>query len=143
MPTLRIARINEVPSDDQADLLAEYIEARANADRAQQHLKACADRLTQYMEEHHTKSLTLSMGEQVLHKVTYVQNERSVIDEKGLRKALTAKVFDRYTTKTLNRSALEAAMTTGEVDPMIVSKFVEFKKSSPFLKHTVKENTDG
>jgi hypothetical protein len=62
-----------------------------------------------------------------------------VIDETGLRKALTAKVFDRFTKRVLDKKAMEAAMDSGLVNPVTVSKYVSLKPSRPYLEYRVKE----
>ena len=93
------------------------------------------------MAERHQKSYKVMDGEKV-RTVTFVQQERTQIDEKGLRRALTAKVYDKYTIKKLDRKALEEAMGTGEVDPMVVSKYVSPVKGEPFLRYTEKDAED-
>lgn len=85
-----------------------------------------------------TYSMT-DLNEGMVYGVTFVQAERYEINEKGLRRALTAKVYDKYTEKKLNRKALEEAMSRGEVDPMKVSKYVEVTKGQPYLRYSEKE----
>lgn len=90
------------------------------------------------MSEDHQKNYTrVKNGRK--YSVTFVQNERVILDEKGLRKALTAKVFDSYTDKVLNKKRLEAAMEAEEVDPMTVSKYVSTVKSNPYIRYSEKE----
>lgn len=73
---------------------------------------------------------------------TYVKRSSPVLDEKGLRKALTAKVFDKYTVKKLDRAALEAAMDRGEINAMVVLPFVQMKDGNPYIKYTENKDTD-
>jgi hypothetical protein len=87
------------------------------------------------MQDTKTKTVTVVDGEQQI-RFTYVSKEVTKIDEKGLRKELTARVFDKFTDKKLNRSKLEAAMQSGAVDPMIVSKHVEIAEGQPYLRIT-------
>lgn len=115
-------------------LIEAYLEAKQAADLAKQRVEEIGDRLIAQMEQSQTKTYTTDDA-----KLTYVRVGRPIIDEKGLRKALTAKVFDKYTTKTLNKKAMEDAMETGEVDPVIVSKFVTTKYNKPFLKVSAPE----
>ena len=56
------------------------------------------------MEEEHAKTFQIEDNEG-LHRFTYVRRETPVIDEKGLRRALTARVYDKYTVKKLDRKA--------------------------------------
>lgn len=72
--------------------------------------------------------------------VTYSERSNIVIDESGLRKALGARVFNRYTTRVLDRSAMEKALEAGEVDQDVVSRFVTSGPVSPVL--TVRERKE-
>jgi hypothetical protein len=74
---------------------------------------------------------------------TYTQRTTNQINEAGLRKAMGARTFDKYTVKKLDRKALEKAMTDGDVDPMVVAKFVEQVPGKTFLTYRAKEATDG
>jgi hypothetical protein len=74
------------------------------------------------------------------NSLTYVQKETTYIDEVGLRKALTAKVYDHYTKRVLDRKAMEAAMGTGAVDPIVVSKFVTTKPMKAYLDYRQRED---
>lgn len=87
------------------------------------------------MERNQVKSAVVEDSD-LVHRVTFVQREVIKIDEKGLRRALKAKVYDRFTVKKLDRKALEGAMERGEVDPMIVSQYATVEKSSPYLRYT-------
>jgi hypothetical protein len=134
---LRIARINEAATEDH-DLLGEYVAAKQAADQANRHLKIIEAKLAADMEERHQKTYKMIDGDKV-RTVTYVRAERVQLDEKGLRRALTAKVYDKYTEKKLNRKALEEAMGRGEVDPMIVAKYAQPVPGTPFLRYTEKD----
>lgn len=138
---LRIARINEVPQDEDQDLFGEYVAAKQAVDQAQNHLKKVQKQLIDQMGAKHQKSWSITKdGEQ--HTVTYVQSNSVVIDTKALRRALTAKVYDKYTTKELNKDALEEAMSQGMVDPMVVAKYVSEKPGNPYLRYTRKQAED-
>lgn len=91
--------------------------------------------LLEQMEEKHQKSYKWNKGG-LTRTVTYVKGERSVIDEKGLRKALTAKVYDKFTEKKLIRRKLEEAMNNGEVDPMVVAQHVTTTPTAGYLRYT-------
>lgn len=122
--------------------LRDYLAAKSAADQAQRHLEVVQRRLIEQMQQEHTKSLRV-VGEGVTKSVTYVTRKTYNVDEKGLRRALTAKIFDRYTVKKLDRKSLEDAMDRGEVDPMVVARFVSETESKPYLKYTEKEENDG
>src|SRR4051812_31936791 len=115
--------------DREQTLIEAFLEAKETADRASERVAELQERLTKEMEANQTKSYSTDRA-----KVTYVRNTITKIDEKGLRKALRARVFDKYTVRKLDRKAMEAAMDSGEVDPVIVSKFVHNDYTKPFLR---------
>jgi hypothetical protein len=75
------------------------------------------------------------------YRVTFVQGETTEIDEPGLRKALGATQYRKYTQEKLDRKKLEAALDQGEVDPIVVGQHVRVKPNKPFLRYTEKEIT--
>lgn len=91
--------------------------------------------MIELMEREKVKTVKVVEGDQQI-RFTYVTKEVTKIDEKGLRKELTARVFDKFTEKKLSRSKLEAAMQNGTIDPMIVSKHVEIGTGQPYLRIT-------
>lgn len=119
-------------------LLADYMQARRARDRAQVDLDEAQRLLMKQMESDQRKSYRwVDHGHR--YSVSYTQGHTTVIDEKGLRRALTAKVFDRYTKKVLDRKAMEAAMDAGAVDPVTVSRFVTLQPRTPHISMTEKE----
>jgi hypothetical protein len=135
---LRIARSSAEPQDeDQQDLFADYVAAKQAVDQAQRHLNQIKAKLVAEMGEKHQKSWTKQVGNRV-HTVTYVQSNKVEIDTTGLRKALTAKVYDKYTTRELDTMKLQAAMDEGDVDPMVVARFAQEKPGTPYLRYSNK-----
>lgn len=122
-------------ADDYEGLLDDFLRAKADADRANARLRAVEHLLMDHMERNQVKSAVVEDSD-LVHRVTFVQRDVIKIDEKGLRRALKAKVYDQYTVKKLDRKALEGAMERGEVDPMIVSQYATVEKSSPYLRYT-------
>jgi hypothetical protein len=115
-------------------LVDDYLEAKAERDKAQARLDELGERLTKQMEADQRKSYRWD-ADGVRHSLTYVQARTTQIDERGLRRALTAKVFDRYTKKVLDRKAMENAIDAGEVDPVVVSRFVTMRPNKPHLTY--------
>lgn len=119
-------------------LIEEYLRARGERDQAQHQFEEIEARLIKQMEADQRKSY--KWREDGTNKsLTYVQANTTLIDERGLRKALRAKVFDRYTKRVLDRKAMEAAMDAGEVDPVTVSRFVTLRPNKPHLKYVERE----
>jgi hypothetical protein len=113
-------------------LVGDYLIARQKRDQAQAELDEAQSRLMKQMEADQRKSYKFTTAD-AKYTVSYTQGHTTVIDEKGLRRALTAKVFDRYTKKVLDRKAMETAMDAGAVDPVTVSRFVTLKPNKPHL----------
>jgi hypothetical protein len=120
------------------ELVGEFLQARAERDKAQERLDWAQSRLMKQMEADQRKTFKWS-AEGMVHNLTYVSQRTTVIDEPGLRKALTAKIFDRYTKRVLDRKAMESAMDSGAVDPVTVSRFVTQVPKKPYLTYTEKE----
>jgi len=93
------------------------------------------------MAKHQRKNLTLS-SEGKKFSATYTQRTTNQINESGLRKALTAKVYDKFTVKKLDKKALEQAMSDGVVDPHVVARFVELVPGKTYVTYREKEEAD-
>lgn len=116
----------------------EWLSARADYEYYKQRYEDLTEALTKQMEADQRKTFKWNQGG-VVKVLTYVQQHQTDIDEPGLRKALTAKVFDRYTVRKLDRKRMEQAMDTGEVDPITVSRFVTQRPKKPYLTYTERE----
>lgn len=132
---MQITRIHEDQQVAADPLLSEFLDAKAAHDHADRRLKQAQAALVARMAEKHMKSTSWEV-DGVRKTVTYVQAERVEIDEKSLRRALTAKIFDKYTVKKLDKKAMEAAMETGEIDPMIVAQHVKPVPGNPYLRYS-------
>ena len=124
-------------SETPNDLIAEYLSARDARDAATVRLEEIQSRLRKQMETDQRKSYRWDV-DGIRHTLTWTQSHTTRIDEPGLRKALKAKVFDRYTKRVLDRKAMEAAMDAGEVDPVTVSKYVTLQPNLPHLNYRVR-----
>lgn len=66
-------------------------------------------------------------------KVTRVQGSRVVTDPAKLKSRLRADQWKLVTDQVLSKAKLEAAMTTGQVDPVIVASCSDDKPSKPYV----------
>jgi hypothetical protein len=123
------------------ELVSMYLAAKAEYEYAKTKYDDLTEALTKQMVADQRKSYRWSDGD-LVHKLTFVQQHTTYIDEPGLRKALTAKVYDRYTKRTLDRRAMELAMDTGDVDPILVARFVTTRPKKPFLSYNEREITE-
>lgn len=117
------------------EALNQYRIARINMDYAKGQLELCEKDLVEAMAAVHQKSATLRTGETQI-KVTYVQNSTVKVNEEGLRKALGARVFNKYTVRKIDKNKLETGIATGEVDGVVVSQYCEIKSSKPYIRYT-------
>jgi len=129
-----------IDTEEQAAFM-DYIEAKRAADQAVSRLSDAEAKLLNIMQNKKQKTVGFHW-DGVKHTATYTQRTTNQINENGLRKALTAKVYDKFTVKKLDRKALENAMTDGEIDPVIVAKFVEQVPGKTYLTYRTKDDND-
>lgn len=123
------------------DAFYNYINAKADADRASAKLAEREEVLLKLMEQDQRKTMALeSEGRKIT--ATYTQRYTTEVDEKGLRKAMRAKAFDKYVIKKLDRKALERAMEVGEVDPRLVAQYAKQVQGKTFLTYRVKDTDE-
>lgn len=124
-----------------SELVADFLAARVERDQAEERFRELEERLIKEMEADQRKSYRWRV-EGRTHTLTYTRSSTTSIDEPGLRRALTAKVFDKYTKRVLDRKRMENAIDAGEVDPVTVSRFVTQTPRKPYLKYTSKEEAE-
>jgi hypothetical protein len=142
MGTLRIARSRARPAE-YADALAEATDALQQArdarDYAEEAFRSAQNNVLTIMASAGITSSAVTVGDQRI-RVTAVRGERLEINEEGLRKAVTAPVFDKLCDLKLNRNKLETAIAEGRVDPVLVASFVTHKESTPYVRLTVTDS---
>lgn len=72
------------------------------------------------------KSISVSDGTHTI-RATYTPTSRITIDEDKLKKALGAKAWNKVTDRSLNKSKLEEAIASGEIDANVVAQCSEEK----------------
>lgn len=93
------------------------------------------------MEAKQRKSVSKTEGDKKI-QATYIKAERSSVNEDSLKKALGAARFKKYTKQVVDKAKLEAAMQTGELDPMQVGQHVTVSYTKPFLRLTIGKADD-
>jgi hypothetical protein len=132
---------NGPPGDN--PLVSDYLEARIARDKAQARVDELGERLIKQMEADQRKSYRWR-AEGHANSLTVVVKHTTDIDERGLRRAMHARNFDRYTKRVLDRKAMENAMDAGEVDPTMVARFVTQRPHKPYLDFRSRsESTEG
>lgn len=94
--------------------------------------------LVAVLAEQQLKSGSMEM-EGVRYTTTATARTTLTIDEPGLKKALTAKVFNKLTRSVLDRAKLEDAINQGEVDPAVVAQHTTTQTGATSIRLTKKE----
>jgi hypothetical protein len=81
------------------------------------------------------KTISLTEGDKV-QRATYVQNETIKIDEAGLKKSVSVKVWNRLTDRKVNRDKLKTAIADGELSQELASAFLSVQKSKPYIRYS-------
>lgn len=132
---LTIKRDESKNSDSTDREMTEYIEARRAVAEAKSRMEHATKNLVEKMTREQRKSFALTDGGKTF-KATYVQNTQIKVNEQGLKKALGAVAFRKVCKQVLDRKALEEAMSTGTVDPVVVGQYVTEEHSAPFIRFT-------
>lgn len=93
-----------------------------------------ADVLVQ-MDKQGIKSHKVKVGKTIL-TATKQQNHTLVYDEDKLRKRLGSALWNKITTRVLDKKKLEAFVASGEIPVTTLAACSEEKPSSPFVKVT-------
>lgn len=119
-------------------LVDDYLAAKVRYENAKADYEELQARLVKQMEADQRKSFRWT-EDGTRYNLTYVQGHTTLIDEAGLRRAMTAKVFDRYTKRVLDRPKMEAALDSGAVDKKLVARFVTLRPNKPHLAYKATE----
>ena len=127
-----MVRINR--RDRYTDLVTELGIARQNKAQIEDKISQLERELIEAMEADSRKTATAGRTQ-----VTYVRPTRVKVDEAGLRKALGAKVYDRYTVAKLDQKKLEEALEKEEVTAEQVSPYITEVVGNAYLRVTEKK----
>jgi len=135
---LRIARSTSRAAEYR-DLLATAVDQleqmRQARDFAQTDFEDAQANVLALMSAHKIKTSTV-MRDDARLKVTVVESETMDFNERSLRKALSAPVYDKLCDLKLNRQKLEEAIADGRVDPVVVASNTTVTKRKPYVRVT-------
>ena len=131
-------RINRT---QKSDLVAQVIEARKAKDEAENRYAYLAKQLMDEMEANQQKSVSHTDGGKK-YSLTYSSREITTLDEAGLKKELGAVAFNKLCKKVLDRPKVEKMLDEGQLDPMVVGKYAQTKRSAPYLRFSEKGEPD-
>lgn len=116
-----------------AEAVLEYEDAKAAEESATARRQDAQDRVAVLLEAAGYKTKTVDYGDRKL-KVTRSQSDYIAnVDEKGLRKALGAKLWRKVSVTKLSQPLLKEAIERGEVDPLVAGQFLEVKAKKPTI----------
>lgn len=136
--TLRIARSRARPAeyvDTLRQATAELRDRKQELADAEEAAQAAQNEVLTILASANIKNSTVTLDDG-RYQVTSVQGERLVVHEDGLRKAITAPVFDRLCNLKLDRTKLEIAIAEGRVDPVVVASHTTKHQNKPYIKLT-------
>jgi hypothetical protein len=129
--------------EERARAVRQVIEAREAEAKAHEQVKHAEAALAELLAEQQLKTARLQVGNHA-YTATVTSRVSHTFDESGLRKALTAKVFDRFTIRKLDAKALKQAVEEGRVDPAVVAQYTQEHTSPPYIQVRSREiNDDG
>lgn len=120
------------------DAVEAYEEAKAEEEAANRERVARQEQLAKLLERAGRKTMTVTKDDGTRVRVTRSQSEYvKSVDEKGLKKALGAKVWKTVTDQKLSQAKLKAAIEAGEVSPLVAGPFIvtALKTASITLSH--------
>lgn len=120
------------------DAVEEYESLKREEEQAIAERQRAQERLAKLLERQGRKSVTVHREGRPPTKVTRSQSEYvKSVDEKGLKKALGARVWKTVTEVKLSQAKLKAAIEAGEVSPVVAAQFITtaLKTASITLSH--------
>lgn len=111
-----------------------YTDLRYERDSAAKQMEAVRDQILAEMEAGGVDSTTAGT-----YSVVVARPTSAVLDEPGLSAELGTKMWDRVTTRSLDRNKLDAYIKSGEIDPETVAQYTEIIERNPSLRVTAKK----
>jgi hypothetical protein len=125
-----------------SDMITRVRVAQADADVSNKALELAKKQLTAFLEMYEIKTEDVELADGETYRVTFVQQQRTTIDEDGIKEAL-GKKFHSVSREVLDQKKLEAAIDNGDIPADLITPYLGVKKSNPFSKLTKVEAEDG
>lgn len=129
MASIRMVKVSEDDLDGldkQVKILAEAKEAIAANEKVKDDVQPA---LVAEFKRLGVKSRKVSDGDTVI-QAALVEQERTTIDEDGLKKAVGAALWEKITTRTLDTEKVEAALSLGLLDPTVLAQYSSLRPTS-------------
>lgn len=125
----------KIAPDELAEAVKELSNLRHRSKMLTEQVKEQQETVLALMEKGEVDTYKVKVGNKML-TATRMQNTSLVYDQKSLKKRLGSKLWDKITTKSLDKAKLEAFIASGEVKAADVAACAEEKKTAPFIKVT-------
>jgi len=117
------------------DALVELRDLRSEKRNLEDSISVVQDAALDGLSELGIKSITIDL-DTITVLGTRVDGTTLHIDEGKLRKRLGARLWQRVSTRTLDRNKLEALVAAGDIDPRIVAECSEENPKKPYIRIT-------
>lgn len=124
------------------DMIERVRKAQIEADLVNGNLDFAKKQLTAFLEMYEIKTEDVELSNGETYRVTFVQQQRTTVDEDGIKEALGNKFHD-VSREILDQRKLEAAIESGDIPVDLITPYLGVKKSNPFSKLTKVEAEDG
>jgi hypothetical protein len=118
-------------------ILIQYQDAKAKIAELNEQAASYSAQIQMLMEQARIKNLSAKKGTKTI-SATIVAGSKLVIDELGLKKAVGAAMWNKLTSRILDRKKLDAFIASGEVSADTVAKCSEEHPIAPYLRLTTK-----
>jgi hypothetical protein len=125
-----------------AEAVEEFESAKVAEKAATERRQDAQDRVAVLMETLGKKTRTLDLGDRRLRVTRSTSDYVAGVDERGLKKALGAKVWRTVTDVKLSQPKLKAAIEAGTVDALVAARFLEIKQKKPTITVTAVSEED-
>lgn len=125
---------DEVVQTDPVELLLILASIKAAEEVLSKQKEDIQARLVEIMQSNSRGTMTAKSSDGRVVKGTLVVAERVIIDSDRLKDALPAKMWDKITTRVLDKGLLEAHVTTKAIDENVVASCSEIKANKPYVR---------
>ena len=119
----------EVQEGSVEELLDSLAAAKRERELVDEKIGKLQESLLKYAASTEAKTLTSKR-----YRATVITSERVTYNNKTLKKALGAKLWNRIKKEQVDSSKLKSLVSGGQIDPMIVAQCSEITKSKPYLR---------
>lgn len=135
----------QLTNDDPETLLHLLYNATQREKEAKERREALQEMVVELLrsEQHKSKTVDSDFDPTKRLRAVYVANRRvKVANEAGLKKAIGAAAFKKVCEQKVSMSLLDAAITTGTLDAMIVQQYLEATEAPNVRLYVVEKRDD-